>query len=61
MCVIARHACLLWMEFVTGGLHDDQLRPLLAGAYEAWQDLLAEVVRAAGATGVRALDCPVSR
>ena len=33
------------------GLHDDQLRALLAGAYEAWRELLAEVVRAGTETG----------
>jgi AcrR family transcriptional regulator len=41
-----RQSAALWMEFVTAGLHDDQLRALLAEAYEAWRDLLAEVVRA---------------
>ena len=39
------------MEFVTAGLHDDELRALLAGAYEAWRELLAEVVRAGTETG----------
>jgi hypothetical protein len=39
------------MEFVTAGLHDDQLRVLLAGAYEAWRDLVAEVVRAGTEAG----------
>jgi AcrR family transcriptional regulator len=46
-----RQSAALWMEFVTAGLHDDQLRALLAGAYEAWRDLLAEVVRAGTAAG----------
>jgi AcrR family transcriptional regulator len=46
-----RHSAALWMEFVTAGLHDDQLRTLLAGAYEAWRDLLAEVVRTGTETG----------
>jgi AcrR family transcriptional regulator len=46
-----RHSAALWMEFVTAGLHDDQLRALLAGAYEAWRDLLAEVVRAGTEAG----------
>jgi AcrR family transcriptional regulator len=46
-----RHSAALWMEFVTAGLHDDQLRALLAGAYEAWQDLLAEVVQAGTEAG----------
>lgn len=46
-----RHSAALWMEFVTAGLHDDQLRVLLAGAYEAWRDLLAEVVRAGTEAG----------
>jgi len=39
-----RFSAALWMEFITAGLHDDQLRPLLAGAYEAWRDLLSAVV-----------------
>jgi BetI-type transcriptional repressor, C-terminal len=38
-------------EFVTAGLHDGQLRALLAAAYEAWRDLLAAVVRAGTETG----------
>jgi AcrR family transcriptional regulator len=46
-----RFSAALWMEFVTAGLHDDQLRPLLAGAYEAWRDLLAGVVRAGTESG----------
>jgi AcrR family transcriptional regulator len=46
-----RQSAALWMEFVTAGLHDDQLRALLAEAYEAWRDLLAEVVRAGTETG----------
>jgi AcrR family transcriptional regulator len=46
-----RYSAALWMEFVTAGLHDDQLRALLAGAYEAWRDLLAEVVSAGTETG----------
>jgi AcrR family transcriptional regulator len=46
-----RHSAALWMEFVTSGLHDAQLRALLAVAYEAWRDLLAEVVSAGTATG----------
>jgi AcrR family transcriptional regulator len=46
-----RYSAALWMEFVTAGLHDDQLRPLLAGAYEAWRDLLAAVVTAGIAAG----------
>jgi AcrR family transcriptional regulator len=46
-----RHSAALWMEFVTAGLHDAQLRALLEGAYEAWRDLLAEVVRAGTETG----------
>ncbi len=46
-----RFSAALWMEFVTAGLHDDQLRPLLGGAYEAWRELLAEVVRAGTASG----------
>lgn len=47
-----RQSAALWMEFVTAGLHDDQLRVLLEGAYEAWRDLLAEVVRAGTKSGV---------
>lgn len=46
-----RQSAALWMEFVTAGLHDDQLRALLAEAYEAWRGLLAEVVRAGTETG----------
>ncbi len=46
-----RQSAALWMEFVTAGLHDAELRALLAGAYEAWRDLLAEVVRAGTETG----------
>jgi AcrR family transcriptional regulator len=46
-----RFSAALWMEFVTAGLHDGQLRPLLAGTYEAWRDLLAEVVRAGTESG----------
>jgi AcrR family transcriptional regulator len=46
-----RQSAALWMEFVTAGLHDAQLRALLEGAYEAWRDLLAEVVRAGTETG----------
>ena len=46
-----RRSAALWMEFITAGLHDDQLRALLEGAYEAWRDLLAEVVRAGTETG----------
>ncbi|MGH3212046.1 MAG: TetR/AcrR family transcriptional regulator [Trebonia sp.] len=46
-----RHSAALWMEFVSAGLHDDQLRTLLAGAYEAWRGLLAEVVRAGTEAG----------
>jgi len=46
-----RFSAALWMEFVTAGLHDDQLRPLLAGAYAAWRELLAEVVRAGTESG----------
>ena len=45
------HSAALWMEFVTAGLHDDQLRALLAGAYEAWRDLLGEIVRAGTEAG----------
>jgi len=45
------HSAALWMEFVTAGLHDNQLRELLAGAYEAWRYLLAEVVRAGTEAG----------
>ena len=47
-----RYSAALWMEFVTAGLHDDQLRELLAGAYEVWRDLLADVVRAGTEAGV---------
>jgi AcrR family transcriptional regulator len=46
-----RYSAALWMEFVTAGLHDDQLRTLLEGAYEAWRELLAEVVLAGTASG----------
>ena len=46
-----RQSAALWMEFVTAGLHDDELRALLAGAYEAWRELLAEVVRSGTETG----------
>jgi AcrR family transcriptional regulator len=46
-----RHSSALWMEFVTAGLHDEQLRALLENAYEAWRDLLAEVVRTGTETG----------
>jgi AcrR family transcriptional regulator len=46
-----RRSAALWMEFVAAGLHDDQLRTLLAGTYEAWRDLLAEVVRAGTRAG----------
>ena len=46
-----RRSSALWMEFITAGLHDDQLRALLEGAYGAWRDLLAEVVRAGTETG----------
>jgi AcrR family transcriptional regulator len=46
-----RQSAALWMEFVTAGLHDNQLRGLLAGAYEAWRELLAEVVRAGTESG----------
>ena len=46
-----RLSAALWMEFVTAGLHDAQLRPLLASAYEAWRDLLADVVRAGTESG----------
>lgn len=46
-----RYSAALWMEFVTAGLHDDQLRTLLAGGYEAWRDLLTEAVLAGIATG----------
>jgi AcrR family transcriptional regulator len=46
-----RQSAALWMEFVTAGLHDDELRALLAEAYEAWRELLAEVVRAGTETG----------
>jgi AcrR family transcriptional regulator len=46
-----RQSAALWMEFVTAGLHDGELRALLAGTYEAWRDLLAEVVRAGTETG----------
>jgi AcrR family transcriptional regulator len=46
-----RYSAALWMEFVTAGLHDDQLRSLLADTYEAWRDLLAEVVRAGAEAG----------
>ena len=46
-----RQSAALWMEFISAGLHDDQLRELIAGAYEAWRDLLAEVVRAGTEAG----------
>ena len=46
-----RLSATLWMEFVTAGLHDAKLRPLLSHAYEAWRDLLAEVVRAGTESG----------
>jgi AcrR family transcriptional regulator len=46
-----RFSAALWMEFVAAGLHDEQLRPLLAGAYEAWRELLAGVVRAGTESG----------
>jgi AcrR family transcriptional regulator len=46
-----RQSAALWMEFVTAGLHDERLRGLLAGAYEAWRGLLAEVVRAGTEAG----------
>ena len=46
-----RQSAALWMEFVTAGLHDEQLRMLLEGTYEAWRDMLAEVVRAGTETG----------
>ncbi|HEY6493628.1 MAG TPA: TetR family transcriptional regulator C-terminal domain-containing protein [Trebonia sp.] len=46
-----RESAALWMEFVTAGLHDDQLRALLAGAYEAWRDLLAAAVLAGTESG----------
>ena len=46
-----RRSAALWMEFVTAGLHDEALRALLAGTYEAWRDLLAEVVRAGTESG----------
>jgi BetI-type transcriptional repressor, C-terminal len=36
---------------VTSAPDPDQLRALLAEAYEAWRDLLAEVVRAGTETG----------
>jgi AcrR family transcriptional regulator len=34
----------LWMEFTSASLHDEQLRMLLKGTYEAWRALLAEIV-----------------
>lgn len=46
-----RRSAALWMEFVSAGRRDEQLRVLLAGSYEAWRDLLAEVVRAGTAAG----------
>jgi AcrR family transcriptional regulator len=46
-----RESAALWIEFVAAGLHDDQLRALLAGAYEAWRRLLAAVVRAGTESG----------
>jgi AcrR family transcriptional regulator len=46
-----RGSSALWMEFVTAGLHDEQLRALLENAYEAWRDMLADVVRAGTETG----------
>ncbi len=46
-----RLSAALWMEFVTAGLHDDQLRALLSGAYEAWRDLLGDVLRAGTEAG----------
>ena len=46
-----RESAALWMEFITAGLHDAQLRELLASAYEAWRELLGEVVRAGTLTG----------
>ena len=46
-----RRSAALWMEFIAAGLHDDQLRLLLAGAYEAWRDLLGEVVRSGTESG----------
>lgn len=46
-----RQSAAQWMEFVAAGRRDARLRALLAGAYEAWRDLLAEVVRAGTAAG----------
>jgi len=46
-----RGSAVLWMEFVTAGLHDEQLRALLENAYEAWRDMLADVVRAGTESG----------
>src|SRR5262249_52427276 len=46
-----RRSAALWMEFIAAGRRDDELRDLLAGTYEAWRDLLAEVGRAGTAGG----------
>jgi AcrR family transcriptional regulator len=46
-----RLSAALWMEFVTAGLHDEQLRALLESAYETWRDLLGEAVRAGTEAG----------
>lgn len=40
----------LWIEFAAAAQHDDQLRDLMDGAYEAWRTMLRAVVDA----GVRA-------
>lgn len=42
---LARTAAL-WMEFISAGLHDEELRTLLLGTQEAWRDLIRRVVLA---------------
>jgi AcrR family transcriptional regulator len=39
-----RQSAALWMEFTSASLHDEQLRALVKGTYEAWRNLLAEIV-----------------
>jgi AcrR family transcriptional regulator len=39
-----RQSAALWMEFTSASLHDEELRALLKGTYEAWRCLLAEII-----------------
>ena len=39
-----RQSAALWMEFTSASLHDTGLRALVKGTYEAWRELLAQIV-----------------